>query len=45
MRIASGGAEIVGGWSLEPAIPAIVFDVAPEPGTILDVSYLVSNEG
>lgn len=45
VRIEGDGDTIAGGWSLELEPPAIVFEVAPEPGSIFSVSYLVSNEG
>lgn len=43
-RVSVDGVRADDGWSLEPSPPAIVFDEAPAPGAIIEVTYQLPPE-
>lgn len=45
VRISLDGADLETGWSLDADLAVVRFEIAPPPGAILEISYLVSNEG
>lgn len=45
VRVAVDGRRVDGGWRVDTALQALVFDEAPEAGSVVEVRYALSPEG